>query len=295
MSTTSLLRTELTEPLAINGPGASGMVIDLLNNLESANTHLERNISSILGYFSSLAMDYTSNDAQVIADALPAKTLGQLLESTLPRLMQQNRAMQREYISGDVDVIVDFGRPIRLFTCLALSRLMALAYKVKPYLETDVFEDADGSLMRSANRLLYSRGSKLTAYSFHRIIEPLFMNALTFRRESHSYVKVSITDEMHLLPTFSGVLDKDLVNVSIRIEDNGIGMSESFLQQDYFKAMGKQVRAKPDISKVKQFSRHLLPQDEFSGGTGLSLYLAQELLHLMGGRIAVTSALGKVS
>ncbi|KAJ9101890.1 hypothetical protein QFC21_003230 [Naganishia friedmannii] len=214
MSTAALLRTELMDPLGSNGQQVDNVVVDLLNNLESANTHLERNISSILGYFSSLAMDYTSNDAQVIADSLPSKTLGESFEITLPRLLQQNRAMrQHEDNLGDVDVIVDF---------------------VKPYLAHDVYEDADGSLT--------------------------------------SYVKVSIDDETHLLSTFSGTSD-GLTNVSIRIEDNGIGMSQSFLQQDYFKAMGK--------------------QDEFSGGTGLSLYLAQELLHLMGGRIAVTSVLDK--
>lgn len=91
------------------------VVVDLLNDLESANTHLERNISSILGYFSSLAMDYTSSDAQVIADSLPTKTLGQSFEVTLPRLLQQNRAMRRhEDNLGDVDVIVDFGTSLYL-------------------------------------------------------------------------------------------------------------------------------------------------------------------------------------
>ncbi|KAJ9116857.1 hypothetical protein QFC22_004514 [Naganishia vaughanmartiniae] len=192
ISTASLLRTELMEPLEAAGRPVNNVVLELLNNLESANTHLERNISSILGYFSSLAIDYTSSDAQVIADSLPSKTLGQSFEVTLPRLLQQNRAMrQHEDNVGDVDVIVDF---------------------------------------------------------------------------------VSIDDETHLLPPFSGGAD-DLRPISIRLEDNGIGMSQTFLQQDYFKAMGK--------------------QDEFSGGTGLSLYLAQELLHLMGGRIAVTSVLDK--
>jgi signal transduction histidine kinase len=67
------------------------------------------------------------------------------------------------------------------------------------------------------------------------------MNALSFRRMPCSYVKVSIDDVTHLLSTFSGSEDNGLTNVSIRIEDNGIGMSQSFLQQDYFKAMGKQV------------------------------------------------------
>lgn len=67
------------------------------------------------------------------------------------------------------------------------------------------------------------------------------MNALSFRRMPCSYVKISLDDETHLLSTFSGATD-GLVNVSIRIEDNGIGMTQSFLQQDYFKAMGKQVR-----------------------------------------------------
>lgn len=113
ISTASLLRTELMEPLSSQAPPVNTVVVDLLNNLESANLKLERNVSSILSYFSSLAIDYTSNDAQVIADSLPSKTLGQLFEVTLPRLLLANRAMgQHEDNLSDVDVIVDFGKLI---------------------------------------------------------------------------------------------------------------------------------------------------------------------------------------
>jgi hypothetical protein len=112
MSTTTLLRTELMEPLGqIGDDTASGVVMDLLNNLEMANQQLERNISSILEYFSSLAVGPSSPEEPGIAKSAPAKSLGQMLETGLPSLMQHCKSIrQRDGMTSDVDVIVDFGK-----------------------------------------------------------------------------------------------------------------------------------------------------------------------------------------
>jgi hypothetical protein len=113
MSTTTLLRAELLEPLGqIGDDTASGVVTDLLNNLEMAQTQLDRNISSILAYFSSLAANSSSLEGQAVASSSPAKSLGQVFETGLPPLIRQCKDIrQRDGMSSDVDIIVDFGKP----------------------------------------------------------------------------------------------------------------------------------------------------------------------------------------
>lgn len=114
MSTTTLLRAELLEPLGQIGDDtatASSVVVDLLNNLEMAGQQLDRNISSILAYLSSLAVNPSSLEGQGVAAPSPTKSLGQVLETNLPPLIRQcHDIRQRDGLTCDVDVIVDFGK-----------------------------------------------------------------------------------------------------------------------------------------------------------------------------------------
>ena len=136
------------------------------------------------------------------------------------------------------------------------------------------------------------------AWFLIRCLESFFVNALTFRGSINSFVKVTVSDEAYLLSPLSEADSRNQVNVSIQIEDNGIGMSDAFLRRDYFQAMTKQVGSHSSVLGIDRSSdldMLCFPfQDQFSNGTGLSVYLAQELLHLTNGRVAVSSLPGAV-
>lgn len=114
VSATTLLRGELLEPLSrIGDETAINVITDLLHNLDMANTTLDRNISSILGYFSSLTSNHSATQGQVIARSSPAKSLGEMFETGLPPLIQQCKDIrQRDGMTSDVDIIVDFGKHV---------------------------------------------------------------------------------------------------------------------------------------------------------------------------------------
>lgn len=114
VSTTTLLRAELLEPLSrMEDTTASRVIADLLNNLELAENELGNNISSILGYFSSLVMNHSVMEGQVIGQSSPAKSLGQILQTSLPPLIQQCKDIrQRDGMTSDVDIVVNFGKHV---------------------------------------------------------------------------------------------------------------------------------------------------------------------------------------
>ncbi|MDG1750535.1 MAG: ABC transporter substrate-binding protein [Thalassotalea sp.] len=99
-----------------------------------------------------------------------------------------------------------------------------------------------------------------------QILINLLSNAFKFTEKG----KVTVTCEERLV--------SNIPNISIQIEDTGIGMSESN-QQTLFSRFEQQ-----DSSITRKF-----------GGTGLGLSIVQSLVHLMGGEISVQSTIGEGS
>jgi signal transduction histidine kinase len=103
----------------------------------------------------------------------------------------------------------------------------------------------------------------------------IISNALAYIDQPKGFVHIIIDDVPSLLPP-SGYADLSLTkNVSIQIQDSGIGMDREYLEYHYFRPMKKENALKP--------------------GSGLSVHIAQRLVHTLGGNIAVSSQSGMVS
>lgn len=103
----------------------------------------------------------------------------------------------------------------------------------------------------------------------------IISNALAYIDQPKGFVHIIIDDVPSLLPP-SGYADLSLTkNVSIQIQDSGIGMDREYLEYHYFRPMKKENALKP--------------------GSGLSVHIAQRLVHTLGGKIAVSSQSGMVS
>jgi len=89
---------------------------------------------------------------------------------------------------------------------------------------------------------------------------------------------VKFTSEGHILIDVSGVQNIKTTDLSIRIEDTGIGIEGDKLEHIFDKF------SQVDASTTRKF-----------GGTGLGLSIARDLVKLMGGDIAVESIVGKGS
>ena len=89
---------------------------------------------------------------------------------------------------------------------------------------------------------------------------------------------VKFTLEGHVLIDVRGTVDGDIADLTIKIEDTGIGIAKEKLGSVFDKF------SQADNSTTRQY-----------GGTGLGLTIAKNLVTLMGGDISVTSEIGKGS
>lgn len=89
---------------------------------------------------------------------------------------------------------------------------------------------------------------------------------------------VKFTERGHVLVDISGEVRGDSVEVTVRVEDTGIGIPEEKLETVFDKF------AQVDASSTRRHE-----------GTGLGLAIASRLVQLMGGRMGVESKLGKGS
>lgn len=103
----------------------------------------------------------------------------------------------------------------------------------------------------------------------------IISNALAYIDQPKGFVHIIVDDVPSLLPP-SGYADLSLKkNVSIQIQDSGIGMDREYLEYHYFRPMKKENELRP--------------------GSGLSVHIAQRLVNVLGGNIAVSSQSGLVS
>jgi len=103
----------------------------------------------------------------------------------------------------------------------------------------------------------------------------IISNALAYIEQPKGFVHIIVDDVPSLLPP-SGYADLSLTkNVSIQIQDSGIGMDREYLEYHYFRPMKKENALRP--------------------GSGLSVHIAQRLVNTLGGTIAVSSQSGMVS
>jgi len=89
---------------------------------------------------------------------------------------------------------------------------------------------------------------------------------------------VKFTERGHVLVDISGDVRGDRVDVTVRVEDTGIGIPQEKLESVFEKF------AQVDASSTRRHE-----------GTGLGLAIASRLVQLMGGRMGVESTLGKGS
>ena len=101
---------------------------------------------------------------------------------------------------------------------------------------------------------------------FRQIVTNLVANAVKF------------TEKGHVLVDVSGHADGDDVEITVRVEDTGIGIPENKLASVFEKF------AQVDTSSTRRFE-----------GTGLGLAIASRLVELMGGKMKAESTVGKGS
>lgn len=100
-----------------------------------------------------------------------------------------------------------------------------------------------------------------------QVLTNLVNNSLKFTHEG--FIKLSI---------YSQVIENSQVEIFVKIEDTGIGMTNS-QQERLFKPF-----TQADSSMTRQY-----------GGTGLGLTISKDIIELMGGKISVSSVYGKGS
>nr|WP_238596233.1 ATP-binding protein [Pseudomonas sp. MF4836] len=131
----------------------------------------------------------------------------------------------------------------RVFEGLARQKRLNLVLEIDSSINCDVLVDA---------------------LRFKQILSNLVSNAIKFTEEG--IVKISIVGSLS---------DSSLLNVSIRVEDSGIGIS-SVDQQRLFLP----------FFQVQRTMQH-------SEGTGLGLVICRSLCEMMGGRLNISSTLGR--
>lgn len=89
---------------------------------------------------------------------------------------------------------------------------------------------------------------------------------------------VKFTEKGHVLVDVSGHVDSDTANITIRVEDTGIGIPDDMLARVFEKF------SQVDASSTRRHE-----------GTGLGLAIASRLVDLMGGEMGVSSDFGKGS
>ena len=131
----------------------------------------------------------------------------------------------------------------RVFEGLARQKRLRLLLEIDSSINCDVLVDA---------------------LRFKQILSNLVSNAIKFTEEGT--VKVSIV---------GALLDNNLLNVSLSVEDTGVGIS-SVDQQRLFRP----------FAQVQRNVQH-------AEGTGLGLVICRSLCEMMGGQLSMSSALGR--
>ncbi|WRT66765.1 uncharacterized protein IL334_003728 [Kwoniella shivajii] len=105
-----------------------------------------------------------------------------------------------------------------------------------------------------------------------RALGKLVHNAVKFTEKGHVHITVQDVSRDVALP---GGYDNSikLSTISIDIKDTGRGMSADFLEREVLQPFAK--------------------EDAFTPGSGLGLGLAQRMIELLGGKLAIASTLGK--
>nr|XP_019013177.1 uncharacterized protein I206_02675 [Kwoniella pini CBS 10737]OCF51958.1 hypothetical protein I206_02675 [Kwoniella pini CBS 10737] len=105
-----------------------------------------------------------------------------------------------------------------------------------------------------------------------RALGKVIHNAIKFTKKGHVHITVQDVSRDVVLP---GGFDNSikLSMVSIDIKDTGRGMSSDFLDREVLRPFAK--------------------EDAFTPGSGLGLGLAQRMIDLLGGKLAIASTLGK--
>ncbi|WWC88243.1 uncharacterized protein L201_003149 [Kwoniella dendrophila CBS 6074] len=105
-----------------------------------------------------------------------------------------------------------------------------------------------------------------------RALGKIVHNAVKFTDKGHVHITVQDISRDVVLP---GGYDNSikLSTVSIDIKDTGRGMSSEFLEREVLRPFAK--------------------EDSFTPGSGLGLGLAQRMIELLGGKLAIASTLGK--
>ncbi|KAK8864137.1 hypothetical protein IAR55_001383 [Kwoniella newhampshirensis] len=105
-----------------------------------------------------------------------------------------------------------------------------------------------------------------------RALSKIIHNAVKFTDKGHVHITVQDISRDVVLPAGYDNSVR-LSNVSIDIKDSGRGMSNEFLEREVLKPFAK--------------------EDAFTSGSGLGLGLAQRMIELLGGKLAIASTLGK--
>lgn len=120
----------------------------------------------------------------------------------------------------------------------------------------------------------YIPGSEQFVYAdsirVRQVLGNLLNNAIKFTHKGHIIITVSEDRDV--------VLPEDKVNLSFTIEDTGIGIEESDLERIF-----------------EKFSQANSSTTRDYGGTGLGLAICRKLIEMMGGKITVSSVVGKGS
>ncbi|WWC96361.1 hypothetical protein V866_003228 [Kwoniella sp. B9012] len=105
-----------------------------------------------------------------------------------------------------------------------------------------------------------------------RALSKIVHNAVKFTEKGHVHITVQDVSRDVALP---GGYDNSIKisTVSIEVKDTGRGMSSDFLDQEILRPFAK--------------------EDAFTPGSGLGLGLAQRMIELLGGKLAIASTLGK--
>ncbi|KAJ9112572.1 hypothetical protein QFC19_000589 [Naganishia cerealis] len=207
-----------------------------LENIENASIQLEAVIRNILSYF------------ELESDFSPAKVRWEAfgLEKQAPRSLEAT-------LNDIVTSLITRDIKHRANNAERASDIEVVLEIVPPFLGDTIQEDISGN--------------------FARAIGNIMQNALSYIEDAEGYVFILVDDVPSLLPPqgFSDI--STTKNVSIKIQDSGIGMNGDYLKYHYFRPLKK--------------------GNECRAGSGLSVHIARRLLNSLGGSIAVSSQAGK--
>lgn len=213
-----------------------------MKDIEMASQRLEMVTNNVLSYF----------EVQSSADG-PSEKSQQARESLAAQQHHATRSLEIMFTDLiEAMVSTDMAARQQQDESAPPPEIEIILEIVPPFLGETVEEDSEGNLARAVGNII--------------------SNALAFIDKPQGYVHIVVDDIPSLLPP-QGYSDLALTkNISIQVQDSGIGMDRDFLQYHYFRPLKKENDLKP--------------------GSGLSVHIAQRLLNMLGGNIAVSSQTG---